>query len=369
LGGPKSATDYSRDITAREVNLATGAVRSWSLGRDFAAVPVSMAPVQSQSPAAYLIGMWGVPDLGIYTFPGTGPVRISGPLQKQGPLGQVINGLEPDFVLAPNRTVFDLAQHDVVQLNLDGAVVDRWPIPTPIPGAYSGPSARGKPDGHSLFGFSLALDSAGAPFVWATNGLNAVLVDLKRGKRTDFAGLGFARGIAIRADGKAFTLSTSFEPVAQGTTTPFCGPGSNYCFFKSTSAVVEFDMRTMQVTARYPMPTPNGSLLIGRSSVHVVQVQDTYTTLLTLDERHGTFIDRRIPLGAWGLSVAFDWTGNVYFVSHPSQEDLAAASGGRVSPYQDRLTVFSAKTGKTSEAVNALRPPAGQEVLGFLFRS
>jgi hypothetical protein len=369
LGGPKSATDYSREITAREVTLATGAVRSWSLGVDFGASQITLAPKPSEPPAAYLLGLWGVSDLGIFTFQTTGPRRISSALQKGGSLGQVIHGLAPELALAPNNALFANDDQDVLELNLDGTVVHRWPIPVPLTGTYRGPSARGRPDGHTLFGWAVVLDSAGAPFVWATNGLNGVLVDLKRGRRTEFPGLGYAGGFGFRADGKAFAIAASFEPIAPGTNPGFCGPASNYCDFKSTESVIEFDTRTMQLVARYPMPTPQGALFIGSSTVEVIQPQETYTTLLTLDERQGTFTGHRIPLGAWGLFASADWAGNIYLVSHPVQEDVSTASGPRLPAFQDRVMVYDQASGTTSDAMNSLQPSAGQEVLGFLFRS
>jgi len=197
LGGPKSAADYSREITVRQVTLATGEVRSWSLGRDFAALRLVLAPVQSQVPATYLLGQYGVPDLGIYTFRGSGPQHISGALQS-GNLGQVINGLASELALAPNHTLFGNDHHDVVQLTLDGTVVNRWSIPIPVPGTYLGPSARGRPDGHTVDGVSIALDAAGEPFALTTNGVNGVIVDVKGGTRADLTGLGFIRDFKIR---------------------------------------------------------------------------------------------------------------------------------------------------------------------------
>ncbi len=370
LGGPKSAADYSREITVRQVTLATGEVRSWSLGRDFAALRLVLAPVQSQVPATYLLGQYGVPDLGIYTFPGTGPQRITGALQSE-PLGQMINGLAPELALAPNHALFGNDHHDIVQLSSAGTVVDRWPIPIPIPGTYRGPSDRGQPDGHSIRGVGVVLDSAGDPFAITTNGLNGVLVDLKRGKRADLSGLGFIRDFQIRSDGQAFFIATSFAPLPPTTKPGLCGLASNYCLFTSMDSVIEFHTRTMQLTGRYSVSAPSSAahsrLLLGRSTVDVIQQQETDSTLLTLDERTGTFIEHRIPVG-WTFSPNLDGAGNLYFIYHDYRQ-VVVASGARNPGFQDRLVLYDRTTGKTSDAASPMRPPPDQEVLGLLFRN
>jgi hypothetical protein len=365
-----SATAYSREITAREVTLASGKVQSWSLGRDFRALRIVLAPVRSQAPAAYLLGEYGVSDLGIYTFVGTGPQHISGALQS-GPLGQMINGLSPELALAPNHALFGNDPHGIVQLTLAGAVVDRWPFPNPIPGTYRGPQARGEPDGHTLYGFGLVLDSAGDPFAMATNGLNAVVVDLKRGKRADLSGLGFIRDLQIRPDGQAFAIITSFAPLAPTANPGFCGLASDFCQFTEMDSLIELDTRTMQLTARYALPGPSSAaystLLLGGSTVDVLQRQETFSTLLTLNEQSGTFIEHRIPVG-WTFSPISDWAGNVYLVSHTYPQVLPA-SGARNSGFQDRLMLYERATGKTTDVASPLRPPPDQELLALLFRN
>ena len=370
LGGPKSATDYSREITVRQVTLATGEVRSWSLGVDFGAKPLPLAPASSQPPAAYLLGYYGVADLGIYTFPGSGPQHISGALES-GNLGQVINGIAPELALAPNHTLFGHDQRDVVQLNLDGTVVDSWPIPVPVAGTYRGPRARSKPDGHSIYNIGVTLDSAGEPFVVTTNGLNGVLVDLKRGKRADLPGFGLIGDFQIRADGQAFFLTASFAPLPPTTTPGFCGPASNYCQFTSMDSVIGLNTRTMQLTGRYSVPAPPSAaystFMVGGSTVDLLQQQETHSTLLTLDEKSGVFIERTIPVG-WTFSPTADWAGNLYFVYHDYQQAVPA-SGARNPGFQDRLMFYDRTTGKTSDASRPLRPPPDQEVLGLLFRN
>jgi hypothetical protein len=376
LGGPKSATDYSREITVRQVTLATGEVRSWSLGVDFGAKPLPLAPASSQPPAAYLLGYYGRADLGIYTFPGSGPQHISGALQA-GNLGQMINGLGSEIALAPNGVLFGNDRNDVVQLTLDGTVVHRWPIPIPVPGTYSGPSAHGEPNGHSIRGVGVVLDSAGDPFAITTNGLNGVLVDLTRGKRADLPGLGFIKEFQIRADGQAFAIVTSFAPLPPTTTPTFCGPASNYCFYSSMDSVIELDTRTMQVTGRYSVPAPpsaaysrlflSSRLFLGRSTVDVIQQQETYSNLLTLSERSGTFVEHQIPIDAT-FTLNADGAGNLYGLSHP-YPGVLPASGARNPGFQDRLMFYDRTTGKTSDASRPLRPPPDQEVLGLLFRN
>jgi hypothetical protein len=375
LGGPKSATDSSREITVRQVTLATGEVRSWSLGVDFAAIPMQLAPVWSQPPATYLLGYYGVSDLGIYTFPGSGPQHISGALQS-GNLGQVINGLAPELALAPNHALFGNDHRDIVELSLEWAVVDRWPVPIPVPGTYRGPSACGQgPDGHTVEGLSIALDSAGEPFALTTNGVNGVIVDVKQGTRTDLAGLGFIKDFHIRADGQAFFIATSFAPLPQsGPCIYLCPPNppaSSYCGFNYVESLIEFDTRTMQLTARYSVPAPpsaaHSGLFLAGSTVEVLQQQETASTLLTLDERSGKFIERPIPVDST-LSPNTDGAGNLYFVSHPYPQVLPA-SGARDPRFQDQLMVYDHTTGKLSDGSGPLRPPPNQEVMGLLFRN
>ena len=370
LGGPKSVTDYSREITAREVTLATGKVRSWSLGVDFGARPLPLAPVSSQPPAAYLLSEYGRPDLGIYTFPGAGPQHISGALQS-GNLGQVINGLASELALAPNHTLFGNDHHDVVQLTLDGTVVNRWSIPIPVPGTYLGPSARGRPDGHTVDGVSIALDAAGEPFALTTNGVNGVIVDVKGGTRADLTGLGFIRDFKIRGDGQAFFIAKSFMPLAPNSGPYICPATSSYCFFNYVESLIEFDTRTMRLTGRYslpaPEPAPYSSIVLGKSTVDVIQQQETDSTLLTLDERSGTFIQHRIPVDST-FSANVDGAGNLYFVYHDYRQ-VVLASGARNPGFQDGLMVYNRTTGKVFDASSPLRPPPDQELMGLLFRN
>jgi hypothetical protein len=372
LGGQKSATDYSREITVRQVTLATGEVRSWSLGRDFTALRIVSAPVQSQAPATYLLGYYGVSDLGIYTFPVSGPQHISGAL-KSGNLGQVINGLAPELALAPNHTLFGNDHRDLVHLNLDGTVVDRWPIPVPVPGTYRGPSACGQgPDGHTVEGLSIALDSAGEPFALTTNGVNGVIVDVKQGTRADLSGLGFIKDFQIRADGQAFFIATSFAPLPNsGPCIYICPPASSACYPNYVESLIEFDTRSMRLGARYslpaPEPAPYSSIVLGKSTVDVLQQQETDSTLLTLDERSGKFIEHRLPVGPT-FSPNTDGAGNLYFFDRDYQQ-VVPASGARNPGNQDQLLVYDHTTGKVSDAAGPLRPPPNQEVLGLLFRN
>lgn len=351
LGGPKSATDYSREITVREVTLATGRVRSWSLGTDFAARTLQLAPIPSQPPAAYLLGSYGVPDIGIYTFLRAGPKRISGAMS------------DSPGLMAPDQTVFGGDRQYLTRISLDGVILERWPLVIPLPGRYSGPGGKGAPDGRTVYGGNIALDSAGDPFELATNGVNAVLADLKRGRQTALPGLGFARAFEIRADGMGFALATSYVLATDPKPCPFCA-------FREMDSLVEFDARTLQLTATYQLPSPRGRLLIGEHTVDVIVGSETSSTLFTFDERHGTIGEHVIPVIGWGLYPAADWAGNIYLVSHPfNQQDVRLASGPRLPAFQDRVMVYNRATGKTSDAIGPLRPPAGEEVLGLLFRT
>jgi hypothetical protein len=313
-----------------------------------------------------------VSDLGIYTFPVSGPQHISGAL-KSGNLGQVINGLAPELALAPNHTLFGNDHRDLVHLNLDGTVVDRWPIPVPVPGTYRGPSACGQgPDGHTVEGLSIALDSAGEPFALTTNGVNGVIVDVKQGTRADLSGLGFIKDFQIRADGQAFFIATSFAPLPNsGPCIYICPPASSACYPNYVESLIEFDTRSMRLGARYslpaPEPAPYSSIVLGKSTVDVLQQQETDSTLLTLDERSGKFIEHRLPVGPT-FSPNTDGAGNLYFFDRDYQQ-VVPASGARNPGNQDQLLVYDHTTGKVSDAAGPLRPPPNQEVLGLLFRN
>lgn len=343
LGGPESATDYSRDITAREVTLATGGVRSWSLGRDLGPRPLQPAAAQTPSPAAYLLGEYGVPDLGTYLFPKSGPQRISGAVSER-----------PDM-LAPDLTYFARDRQDLVQFNLTGAIVNRWPVPVPMPGDYVGPTGKSGPNGRTPYQTGLAFDSAGHPIVLVTNGVNSVLADLKTGRQAALPGLALVRDFEIRvSDGRGFAVATTYVRNMDANRCPFCA-------FNEVDSLIEFDIKSMQLTARYALPAPRGSLLMGRRTVDVILRQEATSTMLTLDEANGRFIEHSIPVG-YDFLVASDWAGSVYLYEF---HNYPGASAGQ----QDRMLVYDRATGKSSDAAGALRPPAGQEVLGILFRS
>jgi hypothetical protein len=201
----------------------------------------------------------------------------------------------------------------------------------------------------------LAIGSDGHPFLLVTNGVNAVLSDLATGRQAGIRGLGFVRDFEIRAsDGKGFALATTYVPNTDTTPCPFCE-------FKAVDSVIELDSKRMQLTASHALPSPRGSLLMSRQSVAVIIREDTSSTILTLNETNGTFVRHAIPVGAEFL-VANDWAGSVYLYQFHNYPGTAAGQ-------RDRMLVYDRATGRSSDATDALRPPAGEQVMGLLFRS